>query len=943
MIVVPGYGPSPCDFMAIAEAPGRQEAQIGRPLVGPSGQAFNWYLQRHGLHIGQFYLDNVCRLYQEGNPDPSPEQIAEWSHTLQATIAEVRPKIILTLGRYAARWFLGHAADMDTCRGIPHLGGEFAGENVHLYRERAMGAIILPVYHTAFGLRQSDAKTLIDHDIAKFADIARLVRGGRPDLVRFRRDTYAGREHYSDVTGAELRAILRRAKPERIGYDTEGDPDEPFSLQVSTEPGVGYMLRCDQNDFSIGIEALQLLADSGCTFITHDAGTPRGTGYDTQVSRTCGLELRDAKFANTMYRAFSLRIEPKGLKALLWRWCGMRQEEYMSLVEGIARERQIEYIRRVASRSDEAAKLLAMVLMYQMLEDKSKGISLMPAVDEQIRRSTWPRVPPRVERENNGTLSLKKFGKLEARAKLILGDIEKDKRNKDDEPVDPAARWGQLEPELRALAEAEIGELPKATLHDVKRDDAVFYGCRDADGTLRLDIELEEECRRMGVEGVCQTGFDVLPIFEEMQLNKMPASRRAFVALSQQVDRDMQQLQARLSYEYFDGRPINPAPNTKDVEVLVRRLGITGLKTTKNSKRPSTSMKSLEYLAPKFPALSLVGEWRRRQKVLHTYCIPALEMADRQGVELRSRGIEESDLFLVSYKIKPVTLEPRRIATEDLSMLNIPVRTKIGQMVRACYMTAADDDPEDPMVEVFGEWDYSSQEVRVTAHVTNDDLLCSIMRDPKRKIHMETASRVFGKPIDQIDEVGEKIPAKTAFFGMLYGMSGPGLLDLFRSYGLENWPLDQCEKLIAEVFRIYPGLLETIRRVQRETLRTGMVRDLYGHIRYLPNIWSDKRGEANEAARQAFSHLVQGTAQGMTQNSMSSLRRPLAELRGLGVRWCLQIHDSILMRFPRWLFPVVDKIMRDKMENHYGGGVVKLKVPVLADAHTSTNWSLLKG
>jgi DNA polymerase I-like protein with 3'-5' exonuclease and polymerase domains len=788
-------------------------------------------------------------------------------------------------------------------------------------------------------MRQSDAKTLIDHDIGKAAEIIRLVRGGRPDLVRFRRDPYAGREHYSDVTGAELRAILRRARPDRIGFDTEGDPDEPFSLQVSPEPGVGYMLRYTQDDFSIGVEILQELADRGCTFITHDAGTPRGTGYDTQVSRTCGLELRDATFANTMYRAFALRIEPKGLKALLWRWCGMKQEEYMSLVEGIARERQIEYIKKVASRSDEAAKLLAMVLMYQMLEDRSKGISLMPAIDEQIRRSTWPRIPPRVERENNGTLSLKKFGKLEARAKLILGDIDKDKRDKDDEPVDPAARWGQLEPELRALAEAEIGELPKATLDDVPLDQAIYYSARDADGTLRLDIELEEECRRMGVEGVCRTGFEVLPIFEEMQFNKMPASRREFIALSQQVDRDMQQLQARLSYEYFDGRPINPAPNTKDVEVLVRRLGITGLKTTKNSKRPSTSMKSLEYLAPKFPALSLVGEWRRRQKVLHTYCIPALEMADRQGVELRSRGIEESDLFLVSYQIKPVTIETRRIATENLSMLNIPVRTKIGQMVRACYMTTADDDPDDPTVEVFGEWDYSSQEVRVTAHVTNDDLLCSIMRDPKRKIHMETASRVFGKPIDQIDEVGEKIPAKTAFFGMLYGMQGPGLLDLFRSYGLENWPLDQCEKLIAEVFRIYPGLLETIRRVQRETLRTGMVRDLYGHIRYLPNIWSDKRGEANEAARQAFSHLVQGTAQGMTQSAMAALRQPLRELRPIGVKWALQIHDSIMLRMPRWLFSVVNQIMTHNMTQNYG---LRLKVPVTVDGHTSINWANLK-
>lgn len=911
MTVVPGYGPLPSDLMAIAEAPGSVEAQYGRPLVGPSGIAFDWYLGRHDLNRSQFYLDNVCRLYQPGNPDPTVEQIEEWTPVLRATIEQVRPRVILTLGRYAARWFLGPDADMDSCHGIPHQGGEFAtAGQVQEYRSRAGGAIILPSYHPAFGLHQSDAKTLIDHDIAKAADIIRLVKGGRHDLVRFRRDELAGRERYLDVSGMELAAAIRalESKPTRVGYDTEGDPENPWSLQVSWEPGTAYVLRRSWSDFEIGVRVLQELADSGCVFVTHDAGTPRGTGYDTQVSRTCGLELRDANFSNTMYRAYSLRIEPKGLKPLLWRWCGMRQDDYMSLVEGIGREKQIRYLEQVAERKD------------------------------------WSRIPPRVEHQNDGTLKLKKFGKLESRAKKILTDISKDKRNKDGDPVDPKKRWEMLEPELRALATAELGKLPTATLDDVELGKAVWYAGRDADGTLRLDLELEAECKRMDVEGVCWTGNQVLPIFEEMQHEGMPASRWAFVDLAATVEREMHEIQAGLSANWFDGRPFNPAPNTKDVETLVRRLGITGLKTTKKSKRPSTSMKSLEYLAPRYPALTQIGEWRRRQKVLNTYCLPLIEAADRQ-IEILSRRIEDSDMFIVRGNIKPVSVETRRLAMEDPSLLNQPVRTEIGRKVRACYVTVPDAevDPDDPNQEVFGDWDVSGQEVRVTAHVTEDRLLCSIMRDPKRKIHMETASRVFGKPIDQIDEIGEKIPAKTAFFGMLYGLSGPGLLDLFRSFGLESWPLEECERLIAEIFKIYPGLLETINRVKQDTIRTGMVRDLYGHIRYLPNIWSQSRGEANEAARQAFSHLVQATAQGMIQNAMAVLRKPIREMRELGVRWALQIHDSLMLRHPRWMFPVLDRVMVEAMTNGYGGpNRVRLKVPVLVDGHVSTRWDQCK-
>lgn len=950
MIIVPGSGPVPSDLMIVGEAPGRQEAQLGRPFCGPSGAELNWYLQRHSLSSSQFYLDNVVRLYQDGNPDPTPELIAEWTPRLLTTIAEVRPKVIVPVGRFATRWFLGDDAEMDACLGIPHHGGEFSNDIT--YRSRAHGAVVIPNFHPAYSLRNPAVKAQMNIAFGRIADAARLARGNRLDLIRFPHDPYAGHEEYSDVTGVEAARILRNRRPRRLGFDTEGYPDDPFSLQFATEPGVAYMLRYEQPDFADGVQALQEVADYGCVFCVHDAFTPSGTGYDTMISRICGLELRDASFSNTMYRAFALRIEPNGLKPLLWRWCGMRQSEYMNLIGDIGRSKQIRYLEEIAAQKN------------------------------------WPRIPPRVEQENNGNLKLKKFGKLESRAGLILTDIRKGKRNKDDELTDPKKRWYDIEPELRKLAEREMGRLPTGTLRDVPLDDAMQYGCADADGELRLDLALEEECHRMGVEGVCATGNEVLPIFEEMQHEGMPASRRSFVDLAVTVERDMRTLQAELSAVWFDGKPFNPAPNTKDVEALVKQLGITGLKKTKKAGRPSTSMKSLEYMAPKYPAIGLVGEWRRRQKVLNTYCLPLIQIADEQ-IEVQARRLGNSrqitlcpicspghpcimhigqvdvepapdpdddrlqvgkdssstlasDLFLVHCKLKP-NKETRRLGAEDPSLLNQPVRTEIGRKVRACYMTVLDDDPGDPNTEVFGEWDFSSQEVRVAAHISNDALLCAIMRDTSRKIHMETASRVFGKPIDQIDEIGEKIPAKTAFFGMLYGMSGPGLLDLFRSFGLENWPLDECQRLIDEIFRIYPGLKQAIRRAEAEAKRTGMVRDLYGHIRYLPQIWSGHKGEAAEAARQSFSHQVQGTAQGMTQCAMASLRRPIRDLRAVGVKWTLQIHDSILLRFPRWLFPVVDRLMQNAMCRKYGGPTnVTLNVPVLVDAHMSTLWSNLK-
>lgn len=924
---VPGAGPVPCNLMAIGEAPGRDEYKAKRPFVGLSGQQFNWYLRRRGLDLAQFYLTNVNKEYADHNPDPTPEQVELWTPTLEFEIQQVQPKVILAVGRYAAEWFGVYPGDMDSIHGLPHRGGEFDPSR----RDRAQGAVIIPVYHPAYGLHNQTAKTLIESDMGRAAEVIRLVLGGHPELVQYRHDPYAGQERYEDVTGAELAAAIAFAEPARVGFDTEGTPEEPWSLQISWQAGTAYVLRCSQSDFAIGVEALQRLADSGCVFITHDAGTPRGTGYDTQVARTCGLELHDANHANTMYRAYLLRTEPRGLKALAYRWCGIKMQDYMSLIGDIGRGKQIQYLEKVAAKKD------------------------------------WERIPPRVERENNGVLKVKKFGKLESRAKKILTDIAKDKRNKDGEPVDPKARWEMLEPELRALAEKdpEFGKLPVGTLDDVDLAEAIHYAGADASATLRLDRVLEEECQRIGVEGVNWTGMQVLPIFEDMQYEGMPASRKAFVDLATEVEKEMSEIQAGLSANWFGGQPFNPAPNTKDVEILVRRLGITGLKTSKKSGRPSTSMKSLEHLGSRYPAIAQVGEWRRRQKVLDTYCLPMIEIADKQFATT-SRPLDgQSDLFLVHWNLKPVTVETRRLAAEGTA-LNQPVRTDLGRKVRSCYMTVLEETGAEDE-EVFGEWDFNSQEVRVTASITGDRLLCAIMCDPSRKIHMETASRIFGKPIEDIHEINEKIPAKTAFFGMLYGLSGMGLLDLFRSFGAvkvsiemvqneygqwqqaevrREWALDDCEKLIAEIFNMYPGLQETIRAVELETIRLGYVRDLYGHIRYLPGIWSQNRAEQAEARRQAFSHLIQSTAQGVTQNAMAALRWPIRDMQKakLNVRWTLQQHDALLFRFSRWLFPVMDRLVVDAMQNKHGGpSNVRFRVPILADGHMSTRWDSLKG
>lgn len=438
----------------------------------------------------------------------------------------------------------------------------------------------------------------------------------------------------------------------------------------------------------------------------------------------------------------------------------------------------------------------------------------------------------------------------------------------------------------------------------------------------------------------------------------MPASRSEFQSLSSYLEKEMIRLQSLISSQYFYGRPFNPG-SSQDVARLLNRRGLSAAKKT-SSGAMSTSKKSIEHLRAEEECVDLIFKWRECQKIKSTYCDPLLVIAAEQ---LHDKP--EQDIFTVHCNFKPVTVETRRLSSENPSLLNQPTRTELGRRVRACYRTTPP--------EVFGAWDFSGQEMRVAAHVSQDEQLCNLFslcrwcgrdlrdeiarletckKNPNSKdkvsppheegdVHTFSAVRVFGKPEHEIDKFEHRLPAKTANFGILYGLSGDGLLDLFRMFGLQ-WSKQDCEKLIREILRtVYPGLSRSIQDTQRLAARQGYIRDLYGMIRYLPMIRSLDRSESAEAGRQAFSHLIQGTAQGMMQNAMAWLRPRIWELQdcGMDVKWRLQIHDEILFSFHRDLWEVVDELVVEGMTQHYG---LKLRVPIAVEGHMAESWADLK-
>lgn len=869
--VVPGCGSVPNRRMIVGERPGETEAIKMRPFAGRSGAEQRAYLDAHGLNVSSFYITNVCKDYAVDNPDPTPGEIARWTPELEREIATVRPDYILAVGRFAVRWFLGPDADMDAVHGIPHRS------------VRAGDALVLPCFHPAYGFYEDDARVLISHDYKVAADI---ILGRVVPSVPV--DSLAGNETYIDVSGDDLADLLADPSVQELGLDTEGIPRNPWSIQVSPEPGVGYVLRRARKDFLSGIAALQRAVDRSVYFYIHNGM------YDIEMSRVMGLDLFDARIFDTMYAAYIMRTEPQALKPLAYRWTGCRQRSYSDTVGAAGLEKQLNY--------------LATILEHE-----------------------WPKPEPRVEHENDGTFRLYTPQPVERRAESILADYYSGKLDKDGNRCDPEKRWHKVNRELREAVESRLGEFPIGTLADIPLDDAVYYAGRDPDVTLRTARRLIPELERRRLTRLMQDGMDVLPIFEQMQSSGMPGNRAKFQHLHDRMWDEMCRLQSRISHRYYGGQPINPGSPDK-VAALMRRRGLEGAKVNKKTGKVSTAKKSIEHLRYEDECMADVIDWRERQKIKDAFCIPALNRIPR-GV----------DVYPTRTTVKTTRVATRRISASDPNLTATPVRHTLGKEVRDCY--------EAPDGEEFGSWDLSQIEMRYMAHESRDELLIKFFNDSRLDVHCETAARIFGLKVyrdaptkeemySEVKEMEHRYPSKRAGFGIITNIQGEGLLDQLRMFGCKGWDKKKCDDLIREWLKVYKGVARYLEACKAEVHAKGYVVDRWGMPRYLPGVYSVDKKVVAEAERAASSHKIQGGAQGMIQRSMAWAKPYVRAMQqaGLNVRWVLQIHDELILRFSADLWDTIDPLIREALTQHS----LKLVVPVKCSGSHAKSWGKLK-
>lgn len=334
--------------------------------------------------------------------------------------------------------------------------------------------------------------------------------------------------------------------------------------------------------------------------------------------------------------------------------------------------------------------------------------------------------------------------------------------------------------------------------------------------------------------------------------------------------------------------------------ILFEKLEMPHAKKTKTGY--STAAEVLDKLAPDYPLVAKILEYRQLAKLKSTY---ADGLANFIGPDGRIHG-----------KFHQTVTATGRLSSSEPNLQNIPVRVELGRLIRKVFV------PEEGYV--FVDADYSQIELRVLAHCSGDPNLIQAYREA-RDIHRITASQVFHVPFEEVTPL-QRRNAKAVNFGIVYGISSFGLsqdLSITRK---------EAAQYIEDYFRTYPGIKRFLDDAVAHAREEGYVTTLFGRRRPVPELASSNYMQRSFGERVAMNAPIQGTAADIIKIAMNGVGRRLKEAN-MRSRLVLQVHDELLIEAYQPELAQVEAILREEMEQ-----AASLDVPLEIDMHTGENW-----
>lgn len=413
---------------------------------------------------------------------------------------------------------------------------------------------------------------------------------------------------------------------------------------------------------------------------------------------------------------------------------------------------------------------------------------------------------------------------------------------------------------------------------------------------------LKEELQKFGLmQEFHDIEMPLMPVLAKMERNGVTLDTKALAETGKHFRERMQQLETEI-YE-LAGHSFTITSPRQVGEVLFDELHLNDKAKKTKSGQYSTSEEVLEGLRAKHPIVEKILAHRGLKKLISTYIDALPKLINPETGHIHT-------------SFNQAVTATGRLSSSNPNLQNIPVRGEDGREIRKAFV------PEKGCI--FFSADYSQIELRIMAHLSADEHLVNDFCEG-RDIHAATAARVFHKPLEEITR-DERRKAKTANFGIIYGISAFGLaerMEVSRS---------EAKELITNYFTTYPKVKEYINRSVEEARQRGYITTAFGRRRYLPDINSKNAVVRGYAERNAVNAPIQGIAADIIKIAMVRIDRRF-EQEGIRSKMILQVHDELNFSvFPDEL-EQVKHIVIEEMEHAY-----TMSVPLIADCGEGANW-----
>ena len=415
----------------------------------------------------------------------------------------------------------------------------------------------------------------------------------------------------------------------------------------------------------------------------------------------------------------------------------------------------------------------------------------------------------------------------------------------------------------------------------------------------KLYYTLEEKMKETDTEELFKTiEMPLSEVLADMQYQGIYVDKEKLQEFGTELKTRLNELTSEI-YE-LAGEEFNINSPKQLGEILFEKLQLPMGK--KNKKGYSTGVEILEKLKDVHPIIEKLLEYRQIGKLNSTYVEGLIPCINEKTHKIHS-------------SFHQTVTATGRISSTDPNLQNIPTRNELGKNLRKVFI------PDSK--KIFIDADYSQIELRVLAHISNDEHMIDAFNKDE-DIHKQVASKVFDTPMDKVTKE-QRTRAKAVNFGIVYGISDFGLSEQLKI------PKKEAKQYIEQYLSKYQGIKQFMEDIVETAKTEGYVETLFHRRRYVPEIKSNNYMVRQFGSRIAMNTPIQGTAADIMKLAMINVYKELQN-KNLKSKIILQVHDELLIEAVEEEKEQVEKILKQEMEN-----VIKLKVPLKIDIEEGNN------